>query len=45
MFCMYCGDQTQNINHVCDECEKEAQRIDALAQCTSGSLREKLLIL
>lgn len=44
MTCMYCGENTKNRNHVCDECQKEAERLDALQQCTTDSLREKVAI-
>lgn len=27
MTCMYCGDNTRNRNHVCDACQKEAERL------------------
>lgn len=42
MKCMYCGNETKNKNHVCNACEDEAKRLDALQQCTSDSLREKV---
>lgn len=42
MKCMYCGEETKNLNHVCDACSDEAKRLDALYTCTTDSLREKV---